>query len=243
MENAVDALKMAAGILFSLLLTSLLILAFTQINQSEDTRANNEEVQKTVEFNNKFKAFDKSIMYGTDLISVLGLAISNNKICNYETMANPDGRYNENVNGSINIEFKLITDVKTKSTTEYYKRDNEGKMIIDTSKPSTSSDSTVIEKGKWISLVVKVVNGKDDEEDKKKLDVLDQIAINGQKSENRTEQYSNNKRELTITTVDTSGYGDLKKRIFKCTDVKYAQNGRIYSMSFEEQNIDSSTSP
>ena len=41
-------------------------------------------MQETTEFNKKFEAFNRSTMYGTDIISVIGMAISNNMIYNQQ---------------------------------------------------------------------------------------------------------------------------------------------------------------
>ena len=84
MENSADALQLAFGVIIAVLLLSLLVYVFNNISSFENTKRDQEVVQQTSEFNKKFLAFDKTSMYATDVISVLGLAISNNKIQNQE---------------------------------------------------------------------------------------------------------------------------------------------------------------
>ena len=75
MENASNALMMAGGILLALLILSLLVFTFNIINRSENAKTDQKMIQEAQEFNKKFLAFEKSSMYGTDVISILGLAI------------------------------------------------------------------------------------------------------------------------------------------------------------------------
>ena len=82
MENAANAIKIAGELLIGLLLISLFVFVFNQMENAETARDNDELLQQTIEFNKKFESFNKTYMYGTDLISVLALAYAKNQTAN-----------------------------------------------------------------------------------------------------------------------------------------------------------------
>lgn len=78
MEHANKAFIMAAGMLFALMVLSLVAFVFgrlTSLPMEEDV---NLEASQIAAFNNEYTAYDKKIMYGVDIISVLNKAKSNN---------------------------------------------------------------------------------------------------------------------------------------------------------------------
>jgi Na+-transporting methylmalonyl-CoA/oxaloacetate decarboxylase gamma subunit len=228
MENAASALQMAVGVLIALLLISLFVFVFNSISGVENSKADAEVQKENVEFNNKFLAFDKSSMYGTDLISILGLAISNNQIYNQANTANPNGMYHENVDGTIDIRFRLLENVYTKTT--YYKffsrhhQNSDGSWASqwdkDTTKSPNPATNKVLDKNILYTLETNVG-----------YNAIERIAIEG--NSNVSQKVTGN----TMIETDTSGFNDLKKRIFTCTNVEYNGVGRIYRMTFEEKAI------
>lgn len=228
MENAADALRMAVGVIIALLLISLFVYVFNSISGAENARADSEAAAETSEFNKKFLAFDKSSMYGTDLISILGLAISNNEIYNQQYTAKPDGKYNQNVDNTINIKFKLLDDVYTKTT--YYKffskhhQDETGRWIgewdLDTTKSPNPKTTKILNKNIEYTLETPVG-----------YDSISKIAIEG--NENVSQEIIGNE----MIETDNSGFNDLKKRIFTCTNIEYNGVGRIHCMTFQEKDI------
>ena len=163
------------------------------------------------------------LSFGTDVISVLGMAISNNEIYNQKYTANPDGRYDSNVENTVNIKIKLKTDVNSKVRVYEYKREFidgkwVGNWIEDESKASIQP---LFIKGREYSL--EVINN-----DKTDYDKIWNIAIKG----NTAQEKINGKKK---TEIDTMGFNDFKSRIFECTDVQYNDTGKIYVMAFEEK--------
>lgn len=224
MENSVNALQMAAGLLLGVLILSALVYVFNVISNSENEKEDKELVQQTTEFNKKFLAFNKSSMYGTDLISILGLAISNNQICNAEKSANPDGQYDEKIVGSINIKFNLLTDLTSKKVTQYQilKNDNGKNVWVSDPDKTDNTEQT------------KLLTSGDHQLDSNSIKVLTDIAITG------NESYTEEKRsgiKRTLISTDNSGFNQLKQRIFECIEVEYNDIGRIYSMTFEEKKV------
>lgn len=237
MENSVDALQIAGGLLIAVLLITLIVFVFRSVSNMENTKRDLEVSQESAEFNKKFLAFDKSSMYGTDVISVLGMAISNNKIQNQQLMANPDGKYNKNVQYSMNIEIKVKNTVQSKVTKTAYivQKDENGitQMVKITdasiyrglglsSNPEITQGDVILNGGTTYDL-----SPQDDEKYKKleKLSTLDRNNI-----EKTSKQFRN---KTVITEKDPIGINDFKKVIYKCTDVQYNEVGRIYYMKFE----------
>lgn len=221
MENAAEALKLAGELLIGLLLISLFIFVFNRISSIEETKSQQELIQQTTDFNKKFNAFEKSSMYGTDLISVLGLAYANNKSANLEKQmfhrGEIDGFYDPEIGSSINIKFKLKDDIYKTVTTEKYKvKDGI----------NTLENRTVEQKGEifkantWYSLSADNMNV---------VKTIKEIVIDGNTTQVKTKKSG---ITTTVTTTDSKGFSEFKKNVFKCTGVDYNDVGRIYCMTF-----------
>lgn len=79
MENAAKALGIAAGVILAVILMSLIAYFFSTISewpQQEEETASAEQLSK---FNLEYEVYEKSAMYGVDVISCLNKAISNNE--------------------------------------------------------------------------------------------------------------------------------------------------------------------
>lgn len=221
MENAAEALKLAGELLIGLLLISLFIFVFNRISSIEETKSQQELIQQTTDFNKKFNAFEKSSMYGTDLISVLGLAYANNKSANLEKQmfhrGDIDGFYDPEIGSSINIKFKLKDNIYKTVTTEKYKvKDGI----------NTLENRTVEQKGEifkantWYSLSADNMNV---------VKTIKEIVIDGNTTQVKTKKSG---ITTTVTTTDSKGFSEFKKNVFKCTGVDYNDVGRIYCMTF-----------
>lgn len=79
MENASKALVIAGSILIGIIVISIFYYAFGKIGYFVGETQEN-SVQKEIEaFNTSFEAYNKKLMYGIDIISVLNKAIDNNR--------------------------------------------------------------------------------------------------------------------------------------------------------------------
>ena len=222
MENAAEALKLAGELLIGLLLISLFIFVFNRISSIEETKSQQELIQQTTDFNKKFNAFEKSSMYGTDLISVLGLAYANNKSANLEKQmfhrGEIDGFYDPEIGSSINIKFKLKDNIYKTVTTEKYKV----KDGINTLESRTVEQKGEIFKANtWYSLSADNMNV---------VKTIKEIVIDGNTTQVKTKKSG---ITTTVTTTDSKGFSEFKKNVFKCTGVDYNDVGRIYCMTFE----------
>ena len=221
MENAAEALKLTGELLIGLLLISLFIFVFKRISSIEETKSQQELIQQTTDFNKKFNAFEKSSMYGTDLISVLGLAYANNKSANLEKQmfhrGEIDGFYDPEIGSSINIKFKLKDNIYKTVTTEKYKV----KDGINTLESRTVEQKGEIFKANtWYSLSADNMNV---------VKTIKEIVIDGNTTQVKTKKSG---ITTTVTTTDSKGFSEFKKNVFKCTGVDYNDVGRIYCMTF-----------
>lgn len=79
MENATKALLIASGTLMGIMLLALMTYFFRSLSPLEETRQKTEETEQLTAFNEEYTAYEKKLMYGVDLISVLNKAKSNNE--------------------------------------------------------------------------------------------------------------------------------------------------------------------
>lgn len=108
MENASKALIMAAGVLLSVMVFGIVVYFFSRLSAiptSEEEATLIEQVQK---FNLEYEIYDKRLMYGVDVISVLNKANSNNEKY-VEGVFLSGGKSGEEF--YVDVEVKLKTDV------------------------------------------------------------------------------------------------------------------------------------
>lgn len=221
MENASKALMMAGGVLISIIVIGILLLAFNSLKEYPKEQEKVLKAEQLAKFNTEYEAYEKPRMYGTDVITVLNKAINNNKKYQDE---DTDGVYN------INIIFKLKTDV-TSSATIYKPSYNEngvrdGKM-----------DITVQDSGKIEGYELGLVFPKDTEysllsaPDKDKNEINDNIEKLLTLSETTR---INGATEWEYTIIDT-GFKQFKRKMFSCLSIEYSPTtGRVDKLIFQE---------
>ncbi len=113
MENSTLAILIAGGILIAMITISIFTIAFGLASDFADRSAINYTEREQIAFNKKFEAFDKKVMYGSDLVSVYNLVEDSNK--NYKDYAGyPSAGIQMNVTGgSVSIEA-VYQEVKNK---------------------------------------------------------------------------------------------------------------------------------
>ena len=106
MENASRALEMAAGVLLAVLILSLLAFFFSSISSKpveEDLRMTAEQLAA---FNQEYEVYQKSAMYGVDVISCLNKAVSNNEKYVDEKGFLGGNKYDENFLIEVQVSFQ-----------------------------------------------------------------------------------------------------------------------------------------
>ena len=201
MENASKALLIAGGVLIAILIVSVLVVTLNIVNSNQRTREKALATEQLAEFNQKYEAYNKKALRGTDIITLMKMAIDNN---NKMEVADVGEQY------FINIRLEL-KNTYTWTKTTINKKTGE----------KTTSDIS----GNSISGIISLGNWKDNNSlsmDKYVEDLFGESIVT--KKEKQTE---------TIYTY--SPLANLKKAVFKCTEIKYNDNGRIKELVFKER--------
>ncbi len=112
MENASKALIIAGGILLAMLILSLIVLVDSSISDMRRTKVDQDILAEKNAFNAQFEAYNKKIMYGADVISVINKAADNNNLLMYK---------NESDSAAVGfVNIIVITDYKYKTTAFRY---------------------------------------------------------------------------------------------------------------------------
>ena len=201
MENASKALLIAGGVLVAILILGVLIVTINIVNSNQKTREKTLATEQLAEFNQKYEAYNKKALRGTDIITLMKMAIENN---NKMEVADVGEQYFINIKLKLSNEYTETKTTINKKTGEKTTSDISGNLI-----------SGTISLGEWKknnSLSM----------DKYVEDLFGESIVT--KTEGTTE---------TIYTY--SPLANLKKAVFKCTEIKYNDNGRIKELVFEER--------
>ena len=128
MENASKALIIAAGVLLSVMIISLLIYtgkSFGLIAKAEQEAKLTEDKHN---FNMEYEIYDKTLMYGTDVLSCLNKAQSNN-----QKYVNNNYFGRDNLDSSTRAEYLIDVEVTLNNTIQesvrVYKLNTAGKRV------------------------------------------------------------------------------------------------------------------
>jgi len=106
MENASKAILIAGGILFAMIIVALLLYLFNSMNLMGQADEDRKAAQQLAKFNAEYEAYNKKLMYGTDVITVINKAIDNNKMEDDNQKA---GRY---INVIVTVSHPYTTTIK-----------------------------------------------------------------------------------------------------------------------------------
>ncbi|MCI8482663.1 MAG: hypothetical protein HFJ27_06470 [Clostridia bacterium] len=84
MENAAKALLIAGGILIAVLLIGLLVYSFGSMNGYFEEQQQTEKTEQLTAFNQQFESYNRKLLRGTDVVSILNKVLDNNKKYEYE---------------------------------------------------------------------------------------------------------------------------------------------------------------
>ena len=229
MENASKALLMAGGVLLAILIISLVLLLNTSITNFENAQNNEKEKREIVAFNREYEAYNKSVLHGTDIITVVNKAIEHNKKMSVSESETP---YYINIKIEIPEDNLFVTtgkkiNNKLKSGDEGYETDmvsNEFSEVGVSNYSTTTSyglSRGIHSLGEWESSA--------NEGDFQMNTGI--ISFFGQ-----------DVKDIKINSGDYtyyiySGLTNFKRGIFECTGVGYSNaTGRINEMSFKYLN-------
>ena len=207
MENAAKALQIAAGVLISLLIISALVYGYTQLSNLKQIEEDNEGKEKATEFNLSYEVYNRSGVYGSELLSLA------NKIEDYNIKQAQEQGYQE-VTLSVKLTPPINAQVYTSTT---YDANSLTQCYDKLSNKIRTANETV--KGKSISYW----SGSSSELRRTFNDTTSPTL----------EQITEKIRQYNALVSERD---DISRLTFKCTNVKYDDNnGRILSMSFQEE--------
>lgn len=214
MENASRAIVIAGGILIGLITISLFYYIFNRVSEFKDITNNDTQQQELLDFNQGYEAYNKKIMYGADVISVLNKAIDNNT--RNKVTAGDNSGY------SVNVVITLKNNLQARE--EYYKsngdKDGDDKILPGASLKrnipySLKSNKTLLE-----NALINAIGGADEEG----------IMYDNAKGTIR-ENLNNGRYKLIYYPA-----AEFKRRVFYCSKIDYDTNtGRVKEMQFQEK--------
>ncbi len=107
MENASKALIIAGGVLISIIAISLFTYMYGSISTLVSSSETDYQAEEIATFNSGFEAYNKKLMYGTDVISVMNKAIDNNS--NYK-VTSPGEEYYVDIYFTISEKLCIVKD-------------------------------------------------------------------------------------------------------------------------------------
>lgn len=99
MENASKALIMAGEILIALLIISMIVYAYSQWSNMENTGDKSKEAEQLAVFNKEYESYNRKLLRGVDVITVINKAIDNNK------------KYGNDEYYNIKVEFRMANEL------------------------------------------------------------------------------------------------------------------------------------
>lgn len=79
MENASKALLIAGGVLIALIILAMLLAMFNSMSNIQKEQEEQIKIEQIAAFNSEFEAYNKKVMYGTDVITLINKVAENNK--------------------------------------------------------------------------------------------------------------------------------------------------------------------
>lgn len=107
MENASKALIIAGEILIALLILGILVYGYVNIKNLSQVDQDNIEIQQLTFFNKQYESYNKKLLRGVDVISIMNKAVDNNI------------KYENEVYYKIQIEFEIKEEIGTLKAGKY----------------------------------------------------------------------------------------------------------------------------
>lgn len=79
MENASKALMIAGGVLIALIIITMFLMMYNNLSNIEKEQEEATKVEQVEAFNAEFEAYNKKVMYGVDVITLINKVAENNK--------------------------------------------------------------------------------------------------------------------------------------------------------------------
>ena len=237
MENASKALLIAAGMLFALLIISLLVVLYNQVSSYYAGQNKLTEIEQLEKFNAKFENYHDKQIRGSELVSILNMIVDYNNL-----QANAEGY--EPISVVINLqghqeELKWKNEsggdnLITQSTINNSNGTNDDtiKRIAGTSsRLSMNLGISDVKLQKLASRISDIVDEPSNSHEKEEFkDFRKQVLerVFGYEVPNSEVDY------IITATYQYYQYMQFKRAMFDCTSVTYnTDNGRVNGMTFD----------
>lgn len=207
MENAAKALQIAGGVLISLIIIGALVYGYQQLSSLEQTREDAEGEVKSADFNGNYEVYNRSGLYGSELLSLA------NKMEDYNIKQAEEQGYQE-ISMTVTLTPPIGAQVYTSTT---YNAETLTSCYEELANRIRTANETI--KGKNISYWA----GSSSE-----------VRKNFTATTNPT--YEQIRQKIINYNALVGERDDISRKTFKCTNVEYDKNnGRIIKMDFEEK--------
>lgn len=217
MENASKALLMTGSILIGIILLSVAVYIYNIMTESKRMESSLLSEEQIASYNLEYTAFNKSRMYGTDVITVLNKARDNNE------------KYKDDDSYFIDIAFKLKDDVNVVTTKYTW----NGKRF----EASTQRIKATGNNKYQYDFVKNETYSLGNEENAKMIENFLNTSTDGTEIKDESHIANmNNPQKGEYYTITYTGFSDFKRMIFKCNSekTKYNEVGKICYMEFEQ---------
>ena len=249
MENVTKALLIAAGILFAVLILSLLAMFGGQLSGYYAEQHNSKIIEQDAKFNAQFENYNGQTIRGNEIISIM------NKVVNYNTSIADMEKYDKVI---LSIDLKGYQN-RANDNFKYSDSDTsifQGKMSANILKNTATSDVNIRDVANISADLINelasagISNISDAQLQALSADIQN-IAIDSNAAQSlqitRNQKLQNilgkNKaNSLNVSQMNTlvnvtkkyNQYTQFKRAMFKCTGVQHntSQNGRVIGMTF-----------
>ena len=141
MENASYALRIAAATLIAVMIIALIVFVFQKLQNYQQSQEDAVTRENMAQFNKTFEVYDKSLMYGTDVLSCLNQAESNNQkyVYNIYNNSNAGATISEELIEELMVQVKVTINTTLQEEIEVYYRDTTTGTIMQITKSQMES--------------------------------------------------------------------------------------------------------
>ncbi len=217
MENASKALIIAGSVFLSILIITALVFTFNQIGNLKKTEVSAEEEKILAQYNKKIERFNKSGLYGSEILSLA------NYIEDYNIRQSDLKGYKAI---SLNIYIKAISDAT------YFKKEKytDYKELVNSFK-NLEKEVNRLQNQQYCGETVKKLAGLTTE-------VLENYIYQYNENNSKKCKYEDVKEAIDKYQAVNSELQIFKNKKFKAPNVEYDNaTGRISSMTFREIGI------
>ena len=256
MENAAKGLMIAGSVLIAVIIIGMMFYFFNHLKEVPKEQEAQRQQEQTAKFNAEYESYDKQLMYGQDVVTLINKAIDNDR--KYATNLYTGTIEKEDNFYFIDVQVTVTTPVKAYAT-QYYEIpegiDGTDKYV----------DYTIYPQNDQSIQISGYVNGKGNLQSYQlgtifaKNQTFNVIADNGNsvtvnsKVEDFFKGFETVRIQLfspTIAkpidkfnyTIVDSGFTDFKRMFFKCTGIQYdTTTGRVKQLTFVEVSAPNDT--